>query len=89
MTLIKKRDVKDYFAARRLKGGPIHIVPANKPAKTGLPKSEQPSVENAPTGFDQDFIADHSSSGVPLGSASRATASKTAKTPPAFGRESL
>jgi hypothetical protein len=89
MTLIKKRDVKDYFAARRLKGSPIHIVPANKPATTAPPETERAPVENTPPGFDQDFIADHSSSGAPLSSAGRSNGPKTAKAPAGFGRESL
>jgi len=88
MTLIKKRDVKDYFAARRLKGNAIP-VPSSKPAATGLLDEKRAPVENAPRGFDQDFTADHSSSGAPLSSAGRATGPKTAKAPPAFGRESL
>jgi len=82
MTLIKKRDVKEYFAARRLKGGQIHIVPTGKPGTTGLPDKVRAPAENATPGFDQDFIADHSSS-------SCSTGPKTAKAPAALGRESL
>jgi hypothetical protein len=77
MTLIKKRDVKDYFAARRLKGSPILMVPASKPATPDIPKKERASVKSAPLSFNQDFTADHSKS------------AKTAKAPAAFGRESL
>lgn len=89
MTLIKKRDVKDYFAARRLKGGAIHFVPSSKPAATHLPDKERAPAENAPAGFNQDFIADHSKSVAPLPSAGRSTGPKTAKAPAAFGRDAL
>jgi hypothetical protein len=89
MTLIKKRDVKDYFAARRLKGGPIHIVPASKPAATALPEKRRAPVEKTPPGFDQDFIADHSSSGAPVSLAGRSISPKTAKAPAALGRDTL
>jgi hypothetical protein len=85
MTLIKKRDVKDYFATRRLKSSPIHNVPASKPAAADQPDKERvpaEKAENASPNFDQDFIADHSSSG-------RSTAPKTPKAPGAFGRGSL
>lgn len=89
MTLIKKRDVKDYFASRRLKGSPIRIVQANKPAATALPAADHVTAEIAPVGFDQDFIADHSSSGARHSSAGRSTGPKTAKAPASFGREPL
>jgi hypothetical protein len=89
MTLIKKRDVKDYFASRRLKGGSIHTVPASKPSPTDLPKKEGAPIKDAPSGFDQDFRGDHSSSGAPLSSGGRPKSPKTAKTPAALGRKSL
>jgi hypothetical protein len=89
MTLIKKRDVKDYFAAQRLKGNPIHIVPANKPAATVLPLTESVTAEDAPIGFDKDFIGDHSSSGAPFPPAGSSKGPKKGKAPAALGRESL
>ena len=73
MTLIKKSDVSNYLAARRLKGRPIHIVPAVV-------------VETNPGGFNKDFTADHSTSGTPLLPAGRSNSSTELQAPAAVGR---
>lgn len=61
MTLIKKRDVKEYFAARRLQAGQS---PLNSIGKGGAPAPSQkdpvPGESNSPS-FTKDFVGDHSS----------------------------
>jgi len=66
MTLIKKRDVKDYFAARRRQGNQIHIVPATQPDSATVLEGESAKVESSPLEFKKDFVADHSASAKPL-----------------------
>ena len=62
MTLIKKRDVKEYFAGRKLQATGIHAVPASRLDATVNLVNELP-VESKPMEFSQDFTADHSSPG--------------------------
>jgi hypothetical protein len=79
MTLIKKRDVKDYFSARRAQGSRIHVVPAVKVDAAGV-SAKQPVVdEPKPLGFNQDFTADHSSSSIPHKPAGNSNAPKAPK----------
>jgi len=61
MTLIKKRDVKGYFAAKGTRGSRIHIVPSSQPDATGVSGNEPAVAEKTPADFNQDFTADHSS----------------------------
>jgi hypothetical protein len=65
MTLIKKRDVKEYFAARRLQGSRVHVVPATQPDATSITENEPVMVETPQVDFNKDFTADHSSSRKP------------------------
>jgi len=65
MTLIKKRDVKDYFAARRLQGSRVHVVPATQRDATSITENEPVVVETPQADFNKDFTADHSSSRKP------------------------
>ena len=48
MTLIKKRDVKDYFAARRRQGSPIHKVPQRQRDSTVVPDAVSAKVPATP-----------------------------------------
>jgi hypothetical protein len=61
MTLIKKRDVKSYFAAKSTRGSRIHIVPTSQPDATGFSGDEPVIGESTPADFNQDFTTDHSS----------------------------
>ena len=60
MTLIKKRDVSSYFAAKKNQGTRIHIVPTSQPDATGFSANEPGAVEGTPADFNQDFTLDHS-----------------------------
>ena len=62
MTLIKKRDVKSYFAAKGTRDSRIHIVPTSQPDATGFSGDEPVMAETTPPDFKQDFTTDHSSS---------------------------
>lgn len=84
MTLIKKRDVPNYLAARRLKGSSIQLVPAIQPDATGVSEKDTLPPETNPPAFNQDFIVDHSSSRAPLKSAGHSNATKEPQAP-AFG----
>ncbi len=86
MTLIKKRDVNDYFAARRLNGKQIRIVPASQPDATGFSGKEPVPVDATPLEFRQDFTADHSSSGTTHPSAGDSNATTGRRAPAAVGR---
>ncbi len=65
MTLIKKRDVKDYFAARRLQGKRANVLPATQTEATAISGKEPVVVETSQANFSKDFTADHSSSRKP------------------------
>jgi hypothetical protein len=65
MPLIKKRDVKSYFAAKRNPGSRIHIVATSQPDATGFSANEPDVVETTSPDFNQDFTLDHSSPGKP------------------------
>jgi hypothetical protein len=61
MTLIKKRDVKEHFAARRRTR--LHpFVHISQPDATGFSRMEP---EGKPTEFAEDFLGEHSSAGEP------------------------
>lgn len=60
MTLIKKRDLKSYFAAKKNQGSRIHILPTSQPDATGFSGSEPVVAEPIPADFNQDFTTDHS-----------------------------
>jgi hypothetical protein len=62
MTLIKKRDVKSYFAAKGTRGSRIHIVPTSQPDATGFSGDQPVMAETTPPDFNQDLTTDHSSS---------------------------
>lgn len=65
MTLIKKRDVKSYFAAKGTRARQLHIVRPSQPDATGFPGNEPAVTGTSAADFDKDFTADHSSSGKP------------------------
>jgi hypothetical protein len=85
MTLIKKRDVKDYFASRRRQGNQIHVV-ANQPDVTALSVNAPVPVDNKTLDFKRDFTSDHSSSVKPLAPAVHSNAPKAASGSAALGR---
>ncbi len=64
MALIKKGDVKDYFASRRRQGNQIRIVPPSQPSATGFSGNESAAAK--PLEFNQDATTDHSSSAILL-----------------------
>ena len=60
MALIKKCDVKSYFAARRLNGKQIGITAPGPGDATGFCGRDANLIEAKALEFKQDFIADHS-----------------------------
>jgi len=65
MTLIKKRDVKEHFAARR-RSRSHQYVPPSQPDATGLIGKEPVVIPAKPSGlegFGKDFVGEHSSPG--------------------------
>jgi hypothetical protein len=79
MTLIKKCDVKMYFATRQRKG--LHLVSAeggHGPAE--MPEAGLPSVANEPV-FAEDFSLEHSSAGGTLSAIVMVTAPGDSQTP--------
>lgn len=69
MTLIKKRDVKDYFAARRLQGNRARILPTTQTEAAGVPEKAPVVVETPQAAFSKDFTADHSAARKPKSAA--------------------
>jgi hypothetical protein len=65
MTLIKKRDVKDYFAARR-RARTHPFAPASQPDATGFSGPEPGAIPANSSGFAKDFLGEHSSPGKPI-----------------------
>ena len=63
MSLIKQSDVKNHLSPRyRTK---IHLCqPVSQPDATGYSVAELGTIEANPLGFADDFIAEHSSSGL-------------------------
>src|SRR5260370_2839873 len=66
MALIKKRDLADYYAARRLKGNQIYVVPPSQPDATGFSGNEPLLGDAKPMEFHEDATADHSLRNLPL-----------------------
>jgi hypothetical protein len=62
MTLIKKCDVQNYFAARRL-ARKHTFTPASQPDATGFSGPEPDANRAVPTAFAKDFITEHSTPG--------------------------
>lgn len=86
MTLIKKRDVKSYFAAKGTRGSRIHIVPTSQPDATGFSGDEPVIAKSTPPDFNQDFTTDHSSSRKTHTSAGDSNAPADPQAPAAVGR---
>ena len=86
MTLIKKRDVKSYFAAKGTRGSRIHIVPTSQPDATGFSGNEPVVAETTSADFNQDFTADHSSSCKPDPLAINSSAPADPRGPASTGR---
>jgi len=84
MALIKKRDLADYYAARRLKGNQIHIVPPSQPDATGFSGNQPAQGDEKP--IDQDFTSDHSSSEVQVKAPVDSNAPKVQQVRAALGR---
>jgi hypothetical protein len=63
MSFIDKSDVKNHLSPRlRTK---IHLcVPVSQPDATGCSVAEKDAIAASPSNFAQDFVAEHSSSGV-------------------------
>ncbi|HEV2487028.1 MAG TPA: hypothetical protein VGT08_15980 [Terracidiphilus sp.] len=59
MTLIKKRDVKRHFAARR-RARTHPFIPASQPDATGFSGPAPDAIPLNPAGFVKDFLGDHS-----------------------------
>ena len=74
MSLIKKSDVKNHLSPRfRTK---IHLCqPESQPDATGFSVAEPDAIKADPSGFAEDFVAEHSSSGVALAPADPLTGS--------------
>lgn len=84
MTLIKKSDVKNHLSARRYKGSPLHLVMTSQPDATGFSGTEKSTVEAAPSGFMQDFTADHTTASKIVAQSDAAVDSFKAQTPSTF-----
>jgi hypothetical protein len=65
MTLIKKRDVKKHFAARR-RARTHPFIPASQPDATGFSGPAPGATPVNPTGFAKDFLGDHSVPAKPI-----------------------
>jgi hypothetical protein len=65
MTLIKKRDVKEHFAARRRARSHPYKAPS-QPDATGFSGSLTKAVPLNPSGFVKDFVAEHSADKKPI-----------------------
>jgi hypothetical protein len=89
MALIKKRDVKNYFAARRLQGNQIHIVPASQPDATGFSAAETVALDTIPREFKLDFVADHTEAGTPPKHAGNSSVPSQPKLASDLGRERM
>lgn len=61
MSLTKKSDVKNHLSARHQNH--IHIAPVSQPDATGFSGTNQTPSESSPSGFNQDFTGDHTTSG--------------------------
>ncbi len=86
MALIKKRDLADHYAARRLKRNQVQLASASQPDATGFSGSESVRGLAKPMGFFQDFTADHSSSGKPVLPAADSKAAKALPSRPSLRR---
>jgi hypothetical protein len=65
MTLIKKCDVPNYFAARRR--ARMHpCTPISQPDATGFSSPEPGVISANPSKFRKDFLGEHSSPGKPI-----------------------
>ena len=62
MTLIKKRNVHDYFSSRRL-ARKHAFIPASKPDATGYSGPGPGANGKVPSEFAKDFLGEHSSPG--------------------------
>jgi len=62
MALIKKRDVKSHFAARR-RARAQSSTPASQPSGLGFSEAGQGGVEAGRSSFVEDFLMEHSSEG--------------------------
>ena len=62
MSLVKENDVKDPLFPRD--STKIHLCePVSQPDATGFSGAEPETIEANPSGFPEDFVAEHSSSG--------------------------
>lgn len=89
MALIKKRDVKNYFAARRHNGSQLHIVPTSQPNATDFSAVKTVAVEPILRAFNLDFVADHTEVGTPPKPAGNSSAPSKPKAAPDLGRERM
>jgi hypothetical protein len=60
MPLIKKRDVKNYFAARR-RARSHPLMPASKPDAVANSEQDPGAISSTPSAFAEDFREEHSS----------------------------
>jgi hypothetical protein len=74
MSLIKQSDVKNHLSPQfRTK---IHLCPPeSQPDATGFSAAEPDAIEANASGFAEDFVAEHSSSGVAIAPPSPVTGS--------------
>ena len=80
MSLTKKSDVKNHLSARHRRE--IHLYrPVSQPDATGFSLAEQGTIEPVLSDFTEDFVAEHSSSDIPLEPADQLTHSVSSQTP--------
>jgi hypothetical protein len=65
MTLIKKRDVKEHFAARR-RARTHRFMPPDQHDATGIARTVPDAIPANSAGFINDFVGEHSSAVVPI-----------------------
>lgn len=72
MSITKKSDVKNHLSARHRTE--IHLYrPVSQPDATGFSLAEPGTIEPVPSGFAEDFVAEHSSSDIALEPAHQST----------------
>jgi hypothetical protein len=65
MTLIKKRDVKKHFAARR-RARTHRFMPPGQHGATGIARNVPDAIPVNPAEFLKDFLGEHSSAVAPI-----------------------
>jgi hypothetical protein len=80
MSLTLKTDVKNHLFARGRAQNHLHLVP-REPNATGVSQGVPGKAEVQSSGFDNDFVGEHSSNGISIVTSFRLSGSIGANTP--------